>query len=69
MATYRQIIDHVRTECGLAPKPCWIAHVLSDHGLTYRNAHNRVDPNSRMHPCPLSKRPAIEAALRHFAMI
>jgi hypothetical protein len=69
MATYRQIIDHVRSEGGFSPKTCWVAHVLSDHGLTDRKAPNRDEPNLRMHPCPLSKRTAIEAALRYFAMI
>ena len=64
-----EIIDRVKSERGFSPKSCWIAHVLSDHGLTKRAAHNRDDPNLRAHPCPVLKRPAIEAALRHFAMI
>lgn len=69
MATYRQIQERVKAEAGFVPKSCWIAHVKSDHGLIGRNAPNRADPHEREYPCPLTKRPAIEAALRHFDMI
>jgi hypothetical protein len=69
MATYRQISEYVKREHGFSPKTCWIAHVLFDLGLTARQAPNRLDPNSRKHPCPSSKRPAIEAALLHFNLV
>jgi hypothetical protein len=45
------------------PKTCWIAQVLSDHGLTTRVAPNRRAPRLRVAPCPPEKRPAIEGAL------
>jgi hypothetical protein len=69
MATYKQIAEYVRTKNGFAPKTCWIAHVLSDQGLTKRKAANRIDPKMRAYPCPPLKRDAIESALKHFAMI
>jgi hypothetical protein len=69
MAGYRQIQEHVRGRDGFVPKTCWIAHVMSDHGLTTRRAPNRIDPNARKHRCPEEKRPGIEAARLHFGMI
>ncbi|NEW95007.1 hypothetical protein DY468_23955 [Rhodopseudomonas sp. BR0M22] len=69
MATYKEIAEYVRRTSGFAAKPCWIADLLSEHGLTKRMAHNREDPRTRKHPCPSAKRTAIEAALRHFRMI
>ena len=69
MATYKEIQDRVRSMEGYVPKTCWIAHVMSDHGLTTRMASNRISPTTRAAPCPEVKRPAIEGALRHFKMI
>jgi hypothetical protein len=69
MATYKQIAEYVRTKNGFNPKTCWIAHVLSDQGLTKRRAANRIDPKARAYPCPPQKRDAIGSALKHFAMI
>lgn len=69
MATYRQIIDWVRTHHGFTAKTCWIADVKASHGLTRRQAPNRIDPVGKVHPCPHEKRSAIEAALTHFKMI
>lgn len=69
MATYREIQTYVRQNSQFVPQTCWIAHVMSDAGLTSRMAGNRVDPPTRAKPCPPSKRPAILAALRHFGMI
>jgi hypothetical protein len=69
MATYQQISDHVRKHYKFVPKTCWIAHVLSEYGLTKRVAPNRHNLNRCLHPCPDNRRPAIESALRHFAMI
>jgi hypothetical protein len=69
MATYREIQARVQNEAGFVVKTCWIAHVLSDHGLTRRTAPNRANQGIRVHPCPPGKRAAIEAALRHFAML
>lgn len=69
MATYKQITQQVQKTDGFAPKSCWIADVLSSHGLTKRIASNRNDPRKRQHSCPPDKRPAIESALRHFQKI
>ncbi|TRL28976.1 hypothetical protein FM996_18040 [Methylosinus sporium] len=69
MASYREIQDYIRASNGFVAQTCWIAHVASDYGLTKRIAHNRLTPGERAKPCPLGKRPAIEAALRHFRMI
>ncbi|NKC33842.1 hypothetical protein HEQ75_23475 [Roseomonas sp. BU-1] len=69
MATYAQISTWVASNAGFSPKTCWIAHVKSDFGLITQSAPNRADPTRRAYPCPPNKRPAIEAALRHFSMI
>jgi hypothetical protein len=69
VATYREIQNYVRTHDAFVPKPCWIAHVMSDHGLTSRQAPNRISATERKHPCPEAKRPAIMTALRHFQMV
>jgi hypothetical protein len=69
MATYKEIQSTVKQTAGFVPKTCWIAHVLSDHGMTTRQARNRTDPSERQHPCPADKRSAIEAALRRLKMI
>lgn len=69
MATYAQIQQHVRQQSGFVPKSCWIAHVLSDHGLTNRMSPNRGDPAVRRHPCPPEKRAAIVRALSDLGMV
>ena len=69
MATYKEIQQAVKELAGFTVKICWIAHVLSDYGKTRRIAPNRIDPSKRKHPCPQSKRPAIEGLLRQFGMI
>jgi hypothetical protein len=69
MATYSAIRDFVRKKHGFQPVTGWVAHVKFDHGLTTRQAPNRIDPNNRTNPCPDNKRSAIEDALRHFGMI
>jgi hypothetical protein len=69
MAKYSEIERHVREIYGFTVKPCWIAHVKADHGLTTRQAYNRTDPTNRQHPCPPAKRAAIEDSMRHFGEI
>ena len=69
MATYEQIQNWTKSNYDYEPKPCWIADVKAEFGLTTRQAWNRQSPTKRLHPCPPSKRPSIEAALRHFGMI
>ena len=68
MATYREIIDHVRENDGFVAQTCWIADVKASHGLTKGPAPNRLDPKRKVKPCPPSKRAAIERALSHFGM-
>ena len=69
MATYKQIQEHVKARYGYTVKTCWIAHVKELNGLETRTAPNRLSAHSRTNPCPDSKRPAIEDAMRHYAMI
>jgi hypothetical protein len=69
MATYPEISKYVGVVFGWKPKTCHIADVKASFGLTTRVAPNRLDPTSRAYPCPIEKRPFIEAALRHFKMI
>ncbi|APH72863.1 hypothetical protein BSQ44_16925 [Aquibium oceanicum] len=64
MATYRDIQEHTRRTRLFTPKPCWIAHILSDYGLTTRQAYNRYHPDKREHPCPPHRRRELEAAMR-----
>jgi hypothetical protein len=68
MATYSQIQHWVKEQHGWQPKTCWIAHCKEFHGLPRRVAPNRQG-SYRVVPCPPQKRPAIEAAFRHFKMI
>ncbi|WP_269400846.1 hypothetical protein [Henriciella marina] len=69
MATYKQIQEHTQNEYGYVPKTCWIAHVMSDYGLTRRTAPNRQSADKRTNPCPPNKRPSIEQTLKHFGML
>lgn len=68
MATYRQIQKYVKTQNGFTPETYWIAHVKYELGLPMRKAANRQGVQ-RKHPCPEEKKPAIEAAFRHYGMI
>lgn len=69
MASYREIQATVHQDNGFVPQTCWIAHVLADQGKPMRIAANRIDPAVRQKPCPPTKRPAIESALRKLGMI
>lgn len=64
MATYKDVQEYARANFGFVPQTCWLAHVLSDYGLTTRVAGNRIDATARQKPCPPAKRAAVEAALR-----
>jgi hypothetical protein len=69
LGLYERIADRVYAQTGRRiTHTCWIAHVLADHGLTKRIAHNRKSPDRR-YPCPPDRRPAIVEALRHLGMI
>ena len=63
MPTYREIQNHTKATYGFVPKPCWIAHILSDNHLTNRVAFNRLSVEHRSNPCPDIKRPTLEAAM------
>lgn len=69
MATYQAIQLRVRERHGFLPKTCWIAHILSVHGLTRRTAANRADPQRRVAPCPPNKLRAIEQVCRELGKI
>jgi hypothetical protein len=60
MARYLDIQSWIKENFHFVPKFCWIAHVMSDFGLTTRVAGNRLNPDARTNP--LSARPA---ARRH----
>ena len=65
--TYREIQEWVREHRDFVPQTCWIAHCMELNGLPVGSAPNRS--GDRSEPCPPEKRPAIEAAFRHFGMI
>lgn len=44
---------------------CHVAHVKTTLGLTGRSAPNRIDPNTRVKPCPPDLWPMVEEAVRH----
>jgi hypothetical protein len=69
MATYTQLIEHVRKTDDFVAQTCWIAHVKEKHGLTRGMAPNRQSIRTRVKPCPPEKEAAIERALRHFGML
>jgi hypothetical protein len=66
---YKQIQHWVREQFQFVPETCWIAHVMSDFGLTKRIAPNRIRATARVNPCPDSKRAAIIVALTHFGLL
>lgn len=69
MATYKEIQQAVKEAHGFVPKTCWIAHILSDHGLTKRQSPNRIDTTSRKYPCPAEKRQAIEQTMKRLKAV
>jgi hypothetical protein len=69
VATYAQIQEYVKSRHGCTVKTCWIAHVKELNTLPVRRAANRLSPGRRANPCPPSKRPLIEEAMRHFRML
>lgn len=69
MGFYDQIVERVLEQTGRRiHHTCYIAHVLSDHGLTLRIASNRKG-TGRAHPCPKSWRAPIEEAIRHLGLL
>ncbi len=69
MATYKEIQQAVKKKYGFVPETCWIAHILSDYGLTTRKAPNRIHPNRRAVPCPEEKRKPIENVMRSLGVL
>lgn len=68
MGTHKDIQKYVKQRFGFEPKTCWIAHVKELNGLPTHPSWNRAG-RIREVPCPPDKRPAIEAALRHFGKL
>jgi hypothetical protein len=66
--TYGNIRAWVYAHHGFSPRTGWIAHTKELNGLTLRPTHNRRD-STRVDPCPLERRAAIEEALRHFGIL
>lgn len=69
MDKYKEIQKIYKKNTGQTAAPCWIAHVLSDYGFTKRMAPNRINPNVRKKPCPVSKRQSVKIAIREFGLI
>jgi len=69
MSTYKQIASDVKERTGRTVKTCWIAHVKSLHGLTKRVSPNRINLDSRVHPCPEKWVGEIELSMRKFGDI
>jgi hypothetical protein len=63
MAVYPSIQAYCRKRYGFNAQTCWIADVLTEFGLTTRQAPNRQDPSSPRKPCPPVRRPAIVEAI------
>ncbi|MBS0412563.1 MAG: hypothetical protein JSR86_21790 [Proteobacteria bacterium] len=64
MAVYAGIQAYCRLEHGFLPQTCWIADVLSQEGLTRRQAPNRKDPSRPKKPCPANRRAEILEAIQ-----
>lgn len=60
--SYVAIASFVKQHYGFTPKTCWIAHVKHQLGYSMQPAWNR-ESSGRRHPCPPSKRSAIEHAI------
>ena len=69
MATYKEIQGYIKDKYGFTVKTCWIADMKEQCSIPMRVAPNRIDPNSRVKPCPEEKKQAIIEAFRHFDMI
>jgi len=50
--TYKQIQEKAKVELGRSIKPCWIADVKRELGLTTRIAYNRISKSKVKYPCP-----------------
>ena len=69
MATYSQIKEWVRDNCGWSVQhDCWIAHCKELAGLEPRRAWNRTQ-GDRAVPCRPEKREGIISAFRHLGML
>ncbi len=68
-ATYEQAQERIKKTHGWVAQSCRIAHVLSHHGMTTRQAPNRISRKVRKCPCPPEKWPVIEKCLRFFKRI
>ena len=69
MATYKQIVDYIKTQYNITVKTCWIAHVKEMSGLNPKQAPNRISPTSRTNPCPDNRIEFIKAAFRYFGIV
>jgi hypothetical protein len=69
MPTYKRIQQEVRVTAGFNPETSWIAHALSERGMTTRKAYTRQGNDGRKKPCPPSKRAAIETAIEKLLQV
>jgi hypothetical protein len=69
MAKYNSTAQLTKIKWGFTTKTCWIAHILSDYGLTTRLAHNRHDSLRRKHRCPPHRRQQLEEVMRELGIL
>lgn len=64
---YRQAQELYKKRHGKFPKSSWIAHILSDHGMTKSRSPKRK--GDFKYPCPDSERPKLEKILKELDML
>jgi hypothetical protein len=67
MATYAEVIEHVKSTCRIDLQPCWIAHVKEMNGVPTRKVWNRG--GERKKPCPPDMKPILERSMRALGVI
>lgn len=65
MAGYKRKRGYVRDKYGVDAETCHVADVKAALGLTRGQAHNRLDPTSKVKPCPERRWPMVEEAVGH----
>ena len=68
MASYKEIQTFVKEKYGFSVKTCWIADMKEICGLSKGVAPNRISLDSKINPCPESKKEGILEAFEHFKM-
>jgi hypothetical protein len=69
MITYLKLMQRARELGARSIKTCHIAHVKAHHGLTTRQAANRIDAAIRKYRCPPYNWQPIEQAMRECGVL